>query len=49
MDMVLQMKVINSNNDLVNFYSMSADTSAALAPSTSGSVGIEPNHAKTDG
>ena len=39
-------KVINSNNDLVNFYSMSADTSAAVAPSISGVIGIKPNHAK---
>ena len=42
-------KVINSNDGLVNFYSMSTDTSAAVAPSISGAIGIKPNHADAAG
>ena len=42
-------KVINSNNDLVNFYSMSTDTSATVVPSISGAVSIKPNQAETAG
>ena len=39
-------KVINSNNDLVNFYSMSTDTNAAMAASMSEAVTLKPKKAE---